>query len=218
MRGEIAVNDLALECELAQDEPGTRASLTLSEAGDVFELALELAQDGRLSATLARRGEDPALPPETLASRALERGAPGWHRVRFSNIDNALCFERDGVRFLQSSYAANRFAREDRLQEGHSLLPRASFGGAGGTLRFRRLLLERDLYYTPRGSFATERGLDLGPDGYFLLGDNSSFSRDGREWGETRAAEILGRPLRIVWPLSHARALEGAVPPPPLVR
>jgi signal peptidase I len=216
--GEIPVNDLALEFELEQDEPGTRASVTLSEEGDVFELALELARDGRLGARLLRRGEDPSAEPETLATGTFERGAPGWHRVRFSNIDNALVFERDGVRLLEARYAENRFARNDRLQEGHNVLPRASFGGADGTLRFRGLLLSRDLYYTQRGEFATRSAGDLGPDGCFLLGDNSSFSRDGREWGETRADEIIGRPARIVWPLSHWRSIEGAVPPPPRVR
>jgi len=216
--GEIPVNDLALTLEMLQDGPLTRAHFELSEAGDVFELALEVVEDGHLAVSLLRHDEDPATPPETLATGTIERSTRGWHHLRFSNIDNVLTFERDGERLLVASYAENRFAREDRLQEGHHLLPRASFGGANGTLRFRGLRLERDLYYTPRGEFATQGALDLGLDGYFLLGDNSSFSRDGREWGETQAEEIIGRPTRIVWPLSHWRAIEGAVPPPPLVR
>jgi len=216
--GEVPVNDLALELELEQDERGTRASLTLSEAGDVFELALGRGEDGGLEASLLRRGADASAAPEILATCKLEAGAPGWHRVRFSNIDNALAFERDGARILQFSYESNRFARADTRQEGHSLLPRASFGGADGTLRFRGLCLSRDLYYTQRGEFAVSARGNLGPEGYLLLGDNSSFSRDGREWGETRAQELIGRPARILWPLSHLRAIEGAVPPPPLVR
>jgi signal peptidase I len=217
VEGEIPVNDLVLECELQQDEPGTRASLVLSEAGDRFELALELDPGGTLRAALLRRGEDEAQAPETLAARTLERGDPGWHRLRFANVDNTLSFERDGQRLLQFSYAENRYARGDAHQEGRHLLPRASFGGADGCLRFRRLRLSRDLYYTQRGEFAVGVAADLDPDGYFLLGDNSSFSRDGREWGETRAEELIGRPACIVWPLSHWRAIEGGVPPP-LVR
>lgn len=213
--GEIPVNDLVLELELEQDQPGSRASLTLSENGDRFELALELAADGKLAASILRHAEDPALAPEVLAQRTLERGAPGWHRVRFANIDNALTFERDGLRVLVKSYDENRFARDDRLQVGHSLLPRATIGGAAGTLRFRGLALARDLFWTLRGEFATQKAADLGPDGYLLLGDNSGQSRDGREWGETRAEELVGRPVRILWPLSHGRALEGAVSPPP---
>jgi len=122
------------------------------------------------------------------------------------------------VRLLQFSYAENRYAPADTRKEGRHLLPRAGFGGAGGELRFRGVLLARDLYYTQRGSFGVGEAGNLGPDGYFLLGDNSSFSRDGREWGETRAEELVGRPVRVVWPLSSWRALEGAVPPPPLVR
>ncbi len=216
--GEIPVNDLVLELELAQDEPGSRASLTLSEAGDRFELALELAADGRLTASLLRHGEDAATAPETLATAVLEHGAPGWHRLRFSNVDNALSFERDGVRVLVATYAENRFSHNDPLKQGHNILPRASFGGAHATLRFRKLLLARDLYYTQRGDFATQGAKDLPPESYLLLGDNSAQSRDGREWRETRAEELVGRPVRIVWPLSHWRALEGAVPSSPRVR
>jgi signal peptidase I len=218
VQGEIPVNDLALALQILQEEPGTRSRFKLSETGDVFELVLEVVQNGRLAASLLRRGEDPAAAPETLATGNFERSTRGWHHMRFSNIDNALTFERDGERLLVASYAENRFAREDPLQEGHHLLPRASFGGENGRLRFRGLRLERDLYYTPRGEFGTQGWRDLGLDGFFLLGDNSSFSRDGREWGETPAEEIIGRPACIVWPLSHWRAIDGAVPPPPLVR
>jgi signal peptidase I len=216
--GETPVHDLALEFDLLQDDSGTRASAQLSEAGDVFELALEFGADGKLRASFLRHGEDLAGTPETLATRAIERGSPGWHRVRFSNIDNALSFERDGALLLQTSYAENRYARADTRKEGRNRLPRASFGGAGGTFGFRALRLERDLEYTPRGSSAVQGALDLGPDGCFLLGDNSSFSRDGREWGETGAQEIIGRAVRVLWPLGHLRAIEGALTPPALVR
>ena len=216
--GETPVNDLALEFDLEQEEPGSRAFAQLSEMGDVFELALEFGSDGKLRASLLRHGEDASATPETLGTRTLERGAAGWQRVRFSNIDNTLSFERDGVLLLQASYAENRYARADPRKEGHNRLPRACIGGSAGLFGFRALRLERDLYYTPRGGFATQRAADLGPDGYLLLGDNSAFSRDGREWGETRAQEIVGRPVRVLWPLLQGRAIEGGVTPPPLLR
>jgi signal peptidase I len=216
--GETPVNDLALEFDLDQDEPGSRAFAELSEAGDVFELALELGTDGKVRASLLRHGEDAGATPESLGTRVLEREVSGWHRLRFSNIDNTLSFLRDGELLLQASYAENRYARGDTRKEGHNRLPRAAFGGAGGKLGFRALRLERDLYYTARGNYATQGARDLGPEGYFLLGDNSAFSRDGREWGETPARELVGRPAWVVWPPSHIRAIEGALTPPALVR
>ena len=212
--GETSVNDLALECELQTGAAGTRAHLGLSEQGDRFELELEVQAGGKLGARMVRRGVETA----ELGACELALGAGTWHRVRFSNLDNALCFELDGTRRLVASYAQNRLAPEDRLQEGRNYLPRAWLGGAAGALAVRGLRLERDLYYTPRGGFATQGALSLGPDEYFLLGDNSASSRDGREWGPTLERELVGRPLWIVWPLSHARALEGAVPPPALAR
>ncbi|MBK7642692.1 MAG: hypothetical protein IPJ19_06510 [Planctomycetes bacterium] len=218
VEGEIPVNDLALALDLLQEEPGSLASFSLSEAGDVFDFEIARTREGKLAARILRRGEGDDAAPEMLASAELGLHATGWHRVRVSNIDNTLCLERDGRRVLVAQYEENRFAREDRLQLGHSLLPRLAFGGAGGELHFRGLRIERDLYYTPRGDYATHKAEGLGPASYFLLGDNSSQSRDGREWGETKARELIGRPVRVVWPLTDFRAIQGAVPPPPRLR
>lgn len=212
--GETSVNDLVLDLELELAAAGTRVELGLSEEGDRFVLELEARADGQLGARIERRGVESA----ELASGECACAAGTRHRVRFSNIDNALCFELDGQRRLVASYAQNRFAPEDRLQEGRNYAPRAWLGGAAGGLAVRGLRLERDLYYTQRGGFATQGALALGPDEYFLLGDNSASSRDGREWGPTLERELIGRPLWIVWPLSHVRRLEGALGPPALER
>lgn len=49
----------------------------------------------------------------------------------------------------------------------------------------------------------------LGPDEYFVLGDNTQNSRDSRYWGAVPRKNIIGRATRIYWPLTRISALEG---------
>ena len=49
----------------------------------------------------------------------------------------------------------------------------------------------------------------LGEDEYFVLGDNTSNSRDSRYWGPVPRKNIIGKVTRIYWPLSRINALEG---------
>jgi len=49
----------------------------------------------------------------------------------------------------------------------------------------------------------------LGPDEYFVLGDNTRNSRDSRYWGAVPRKNIIGRATRIYWPLTRINALEG---------
>jgi hypothetical protein len=83
------------------------------------------------------------------------------------------------------------------------------FGVESGRARFRAVRILRDLYYTDDGSFAVgaQPGsaapgapVSLGPDDYFLLGDNSAASTDSRHFGPIKASQLLGHPLAVVWP------------------
>jgi hypothetical protein len=84
-----------------------------------------------------------------------------------------------------------------------------SFGVEAGRARFRAVRILRDFYYTDDGSFAVgshpedqnpPAPVSLGPDDYFLLGDNSAASTDSRHFGPVKAAQILGRPVAVIWP------------------
>jgi type IV secretory pathway protease TraF len=60
------------------------------------------------------------------------------------------------------------------------------------------------------------RPITLGPDEYFLLGDNNRFSYDARLWppyedhqpGATPRDQLCGRVVGIVWPPGRWRVFE----------
>ncbi|MFN4294860.1 MAG: signal peptidase I [Thermoflexales bacterium] len=48
----------------------------------------------------------------------------------------------------------------------------------------------------------------LGPDEYFIMGDNRSFSQDSRAFGPVTADKIVGRALLLYWPLSDLHIVQ----------
>ena len=206
------VNDAVVEAEVLLEAPGGRILLDLAEQGDVFRFALEQGTPGTASATVARLRS--GVPDEILAAEDVALEAGRWTRVRCSNLDNELAFEIEGAEPICRGYAENVFHEGDRMMEGRSFGPRVRFGGQAGSFGFRALRILRDLGYTARGTHGTSSPADLGPDEYFVLGDNSATSRDSREWGPIHASWIVGRPIAVVWPPSRIRRLQATEPGP----
>ena len=48
----------------------------------------------------------------------------------------------------------------------------------------------------------------VGPDEYFVMGDNRNHSSDSRVWGMVPRKNIEGRALFVFWPPQHIKALE----------
>ena len=57
----------------------------------------------------------------------------------------------------------------------------------------------RDVHYIASGSFGW-RSVELGPDEYFVLGDNSYLSQDSRSFGPLPRKNIFGRVIWVFWP------------------
>lgn len=62
---------------------------------------------------------------------------------------------------------------------------------------------------TKAGDFTNGgREIFLGPDEYFLVGDNRPFSSDGRAWGPVPRKNIVGRAFFRYWPLNRAQTIK----------
>ena len=207
------VHDAILECEILFSEAGGRAVVELVEQGDVFRFVLEPKSSGTAEASIARRGG--GEPEVVLAKRVVPFAAGGWTKLRCSNVDDGLALEVSSTpEVLCAEYAENRFDPADRLRDGRTFGPRVRLGGEEARLVFRSIRVLRDVHYTARDVHGVQAPADLGPDEIFVLGDNSSESRDSREWGPVRRSQILGRPVWVVWPPAHARKLVATVLPP----
>lgn len=62
-------------------------------------------------------------------------------------------------------------------------------------------------YQTLPGAFTKGRTITLGPDEYFVSGDNRPFSSDSRAWGPIQKRDIIGRVFFRYWPVSEIGAL-----------
>ncbi|MCH8829027.1 MAG: signal peptidase I [Planctomycetes bacterium] len=87
-----------------------------------------------------------------------------------------------------------------------SLFPRkpVRFGAAELRVRIGSLKLYRDIYYTQKGAKGTYK---LGPDQFFVLGDNSPISADSRVWDDKGVHRrlFLGKPFLVHLPSKPGR-------------
>ena len=77
------------------------------------------------------------------------------------------------------------------------------FGARGVDIKVSRLKLYRDVYYTEsRSRHAVGRPYELGPDEFFVLGDNSPVSHDSRRWDKpiVPRKHLIGKPFLVHLP------------------
>lgn len=67
----------------------------------------------------------------------------------------------------------------------------------------------RSVYYYNEGDYGAEgRVIEVPKDNYFVLGDNSSSSRDSRYWGFVPKKNLLGRVALIYWPIHRMKIIK----------
>jgi signal peptidase I len=223
------VGDLALEmvCETDVKEGGT-LSLDLVEGGESHRCEIDLAS-GECTLMLAggQGGESAAR------GRTPVRGRGSW-KILFANVDDELSLFVDGRRIQFDKPTAwtrslgevplNRphvVAVEPGSEESSDLSP-VGITAAGAFVLVKNLRVLRDTYYIGAidvgarpGEILEEDRLEfaLEADQFFVLGDNSAASKDGRLWLECHHVDrdlLIGKAMAIFWP--HAVPASWSVP------
>lgn len=218
--GKHQVNDLmlAFDFRITDLSPGGRVRARIVEEGDTFEAILEV--DETLSGFSLRIERNPA---EVLGANVADRlkppgsGEGTWLRLEFSNRDNHLSARltetETGASLcsLGIDYEANRPYLGGSANPGgmplKSVASRVALGGEALEMELRNVLIARDLFWIPVGTYAVDQPFELSPKQYFLLGDNSANSADSRLWGPVGVEAIIGRPLGVIWPPGRRRSL-----------
>ena len=67
----------------------------------------------------------------------------------------------------------------------------------------------RGTYYYNRGDYGKMgQKIKVPPNSYYVLGDNSSSSRDSRYWGFVPKKNLLGKAFFIYWPFNRVKVIK----------
>lgn len=214
------VGDLMLEARVGIQQLAGRVQLELTEGARVYRLVCELEKE---TVRLEQNGS-------VLAECSSPIRSGGDFTVRMANFDDRLTIWVDGRLLFGPGV---ELSPEGEAEAGPALgdLTPARIGVEGAVVTVSRLRLYRDTYYTHsarypdyyirypssnpkstltdwRESLARSKGKTflVGPDEFFMLGDNSPCSFDGREWSRTSFVGrhlLLGRALFLYWPIPN---------------
>jgi signal peptidase I len=216
------VGSLMLEANVTVNSPTGEFHMELSRGRDRFRAKWEVASG---ECTLLRIRDDGKT--EELRKESTTLKGTGTHLVRFANFDARLSVwvDRelpfgDGVGYdpLELPAKGEKITLDDIKArcgpyDKNDLMRPASLGGSkGASITVADLRLWRDTYYQ-----SDVHSLDVSipeshkpnfiyvyPGHYLCLGDNSTSSSDGRQWGLVPERLMLGRALAVYWPLHRA--------------
>jgi len=222
--GMYWVGDLALRFTADVESDKGDLLAELRKGSRRFQCRIDLATG---KATLSISGLDSFHP-----TAATSVHGPGRHEIRFSNCDNELRLWIDGS-IVAFDGPTTYDDLGNFLPDATDRMP-VGIASIGAKMRLSHIALFRDLYYiaefsvaehlraspdpvsfTPRDSDddfmvrnRAERPAEfkLQADRFFVLGDNSARSKDGRLWGADNywvpRELLIGKALFIYWPHS----------------
>lgn len=182
------------------------------------QFAAEVTCDGVLA--LYQELDDPVTPERVIGRTRMRQRAVGQRlHIEFSHVDYRVLLTINGREYLATSegdYAPDieRLRTYERLQPA-----RLDIVALNLSADMRHLRLERDVHYLGTGRRAGPgEPFALGPDEFFVLGDNSPNSNDSRDWlrvgalwqpaleagryrlGTVPRSEIVGRAFLVYLP------------------
>jgi signal peptidase I len=221
------VGDLMIDCRVDVRQLAGAVTFELVEAGRVYHLVLDLENR---QALLRQNGQTLATAPAPIAQ-------VGGYDVCFANFDDRLTAWINGESVFGDGVDVEELTEAEQGPLVADLTP-ARIGAENADVAVSRLKLFRDIYYTqtaqhsdyvtaryPVATTSTDyldqwrrelqrnKGADftVGADQYFMLGDNSPASSDGREWTKSHFVDrklVVGRALVLYWPPANWKLVE----------
>lgn len=158
----------------------------------------ELPVGGPGTAKLGRDGGDPP------AAANIDLAVGSVHLVEIAFADRRAYLAVDGKEVVP---AVDLPADAVAMAKRSALSRPVQLGVRGADVVLREFQLLRDIHYRNEGKHAATSDCKLGPDDYFMLGDNSGNSHDSREWPVpgVPGREFLGKPFLIHQPQKLGR-------------
>jgi len=200
--GDYRVDDLMLECDVALNQRDQSLHFAFGKAQDRLEVSLSSGLDSMPEVRM--NGAVVPVRPGSGKLTVSPSDSPIFSNVVASYFDHRLWIVIDG----RLAFDPIDFEAEDSGPPASTPLLAVGAGGSGSTT-LKHLRVYRDIYYTPQLSGAYQAGFGvaepyrLGPDEFFLLGDNSEISLDSRFWPTgpvVRRGEFIGKPIVVHFP------------------
>jgi signal peptidase I len=184
-------HDFSVEFEIESGAESGSLALKLTDGGGTVGVEIPIVPPGGQNGVLTLSGTANAPVVESWARLTAGRS----HHLEFALVDRRVMLAIDGKEaFLPVDLPVAR---------NRTGVSRPVWLGAKGTsVVIRNFRLYRDVYYTPSGRNGIYEPWRLGPNEYFMLGDNSANSEDSRFWSipGVPIENFFGRPLLLHQP------------------
>ena len=197
-----AAHDFSVRCELEVGAAGKDSSFACRLFDGADAVAADLPVGPRATAGPASLSHDRLGGLSAAGGVALEPGRT--YALEFALVDRRATLALDGRVVVPPADLDPQPKRGDVRRP-------LQLGVRGCKVTVRNLKLYRDIHYTQSGRNGTRAPARLGPDEFFVLGDNSGNSQDSREWDAPGVpeADFIGKPFFIHQPLRLGRVTVG---------
>jgi signal peptidase I len=203
-------SDLMVRFWVSSSEPVGLVGASLSKYGIPYTGRVDFA--GQMTIVRLSDGNEQVLATRTIGSPTVGRPM----MLRFANVDHGLVLEFGNEKLTYDLGPGPDDAGARRTD----IEPEVKIFGAG-EISISHLALFRDIHYTARNPNSNEGGrategnpLKLEADQFFMLGDNSPRSEDGRWWAQPGKGNngkiysegivpreyLVGKALVVYWP------------------